>query len=78
MSLNPAHGKMYWIQLYMIHSFQWIATGRWSSPSTPVSQNNKTDRQDITEILLNEKVEDTNGVIRSCKSKQDGQCKKCR
>jgi hypothetical protein len=33
-------------------------------------------RQDITEILLKEKVEDTNGVIRSCKSKQDGQCKK--
>jgi hypothetical protein len=43
-----------------------------------VSPNNQTDRQDITEIILNEKVEDTNGVIRSCKSKQDGQCKKCR
>jgi hypothetical protein len=52
---------------------QWIATGQWSSPSTPVSPNNKTDRQDITEIPLKEKVEDTNGVIRSCKSKQDGQ-----
>jgi hypothetical protein len=25
MSLNPAHGKMYSIQLYMIHFFQWIA-----------------------------------------------------
>ena len=62
----------------MIHLFQWIATGRESSPSTPVSPNNKTDRQDITEILVNEKVEDTNGVSRSCKSKQDGQCKKCR
>jgi hypothetical protein len=78
MSLNPAHGKMYSIQLYMIHFFQCIATGRWSSPSTPVTPNNKTDRQDITEILLKEKVVDTNGVIRSCKSKQDGQCKKCR
>ena len=43
-----------------------------------VSPNNETDRQDITEILLKEKVEDTNGVIISCKSKQDGQCKKCR
>jgi len=43
-----------------------------------VSPNNKTDRQDIREILLKEKVEDTNGVIRSCKSKLDGQCKKCR
>jgi hypothetical protein len=27
---------------------------------------------------LKEKVEDTNGVSRSCKSKQDGQCKKFR
>ena len=27
-------------------------TGRWSSPGTPVSSTNKTDRHDITEILL--------------------------
>jgi len=26
--------------------------GRWVSPGTPVSSNNKTDRHDITEILL--------------------------
>jgi len=26
--------------------------GRWFSPGTPVSPNNKTDRHDITEILL--------------------------
>jgi hypothetical protein len=26
--------------------------GRWFSPGTPVSPNNKTDRYDITEILL--------------------------
>jgi hypothetical protein len=32
-----------------------------------VSPNNKTDRQYLTEILLNEQVGDTNGVIRSCK-----------
>jgi hypothetical protein len=31
---------------------QWIATGRWFSPGTPVSSTNKTDRHDITEILL--------------------------
>jgi hypothetical protein len=29
-----------------------IATGRWFSPGTPVSSINKTDRHDITEILL--------------------------
>ena len=31
---------------------QWLATCRWFSPGTPVSSTNKTDRQDITEILL--------------------------
>jgi hypothetical protein len=30
---------------------QWLA-GRWFSPGPPVSSNNKTDRHDITEILL--------------------------
>jgi hypothetical protein len=28
------------------------ATGQWFSPGTPVSFTNKTDRQDVTEILL--------------------------
>jgi len=28
------------------------ATGQWFSPGTPVSSTNKTDRHDITEILL--------------------------
>ena len=27
-------------------------TGRWFSPGTPVSPTNKTDRHDITEIVL--------------------------
>ena len=27
-------------------------TGRWFSPGTPVSSTNKTDRHDITEIVL--------------------------
>ena len=31
---------------------QWLETGRWFSPGTPVSSTNKTDRHDITEILL--------------------------
>jgi hypothetical protein len=31
---------------------QWLATGRWFSPGTPVSSTNKTDHHDITEILL--------------------------
>jgi hypothetical protein len=31
---------------------QWTAAVRWFSPGTPVSSTNKTDRHDITEILL--------------------------
>ena len=31
---------------------QLFATGRWFSPGTPVSSTNKTDRHDITEMLL--------------------------
>ena len=31
---------------------QWLETGRWFSPGTPISSTNKTDRHDITEILL--------------------------
>jgi hypothetical protein len=31
---------------------QWLASGRWFSPSPPVSSTNKTDHHDITEILL--------------------------
>ena len=32
--------------------YQLLATGRWFSPGPPVSSTNKTDRHDITEILL--------------------------
>jgi len=31
---------------------QWLATGRWFSPGTPIFSTNKTDRHDISEILL--------------------------
>jgi hypothetical protein len=31
---------------------QWLSTGLWYSPGTPVSSTNKTDRHDIAEILL--------------------------
>ena len=31
---------------------QLLGTGRWFSPSTPVSSTNKTDQHCITEILL--------------------------
>jgi hypothetical protein len=31
---------------------QWLAEDQWFSPRTPVSSSNKTDRTDITNILL--------------------------
>ena len=31
---------------------QWLATGQWFSPGTPISSTNKTDSHDISEILL--------------------------
>jgi hypothetical protein len=41
------------IQRYICNKdCQWLATGRWFSPCTPVSFTNKTESQDITEILL--------------------------
>jgi len=30
----------------------WLATGRWFFAGNPVSSTNKTDRHDITELLL--------------------------
>ena len=32
--------------------FQWLTAGQWFFPGTPVSSTNKTDRQDLGEILL--------------------------
>jgi hypothetical protein len=41
---------------FVMHTFLVVtfllAAGRWFSPGTPVSSTNKTDRHDITEILL--------------------------
>ena len=51
-SLYPAHGEVYSIQLYVIKVGQWLAAGQWFSPGTPVSSINETDCHDITEILL--------------------------
>ena len=31
---------------------QWLATGRWFSPGTPVASTNKTDFHNITKIML--------------------------
>ena len=31
---------------------QWLATGRWFSPGTPVASTNKTDCHNITKIML--------------------------
>ena len=52
MSSNLVRGEVYSIQHYVIKVCQWLATGRWFSPGTQVSTTNKTDRNEIAEILL--------------------------
>ena len=49
---NPVHGEVYSIQHYVIKVCQSLARGRWLSLGTLVSSTNKTDRLDITEIVL--------------------------
>jgi hypothetical protein len=44
---------------------QLLATGRWFSPGTPVSSTNKTDRQDITEILSKVELDTTSLTLSS-------------
>jgi hypothetical protein len=43
-SSNSVYGEVYSIQHYVIKVCQWLETGRWFSPGTPVSSSNKTDR----------------------------------
>ena len=42
---------------------QWLATGQWFSAGPPVSSTNKTDHQDITEILELNTIKQTNKSI---------------
>jgi hypothetical protein len=46
-SSNPVHDEVYSIQHYVIKIDLW-----WFSVGTPVSSTSKTDRHEITEILL--------------------------
>ena len=65
-SLNPVHGgEVYWIQHYVIKFVSDLrhVTGRWFSQGTPVFSTNKTDRHDITEILLKVALNTTNQTI---------------
>jgi hypothetical protein len=45
---------------------QLLATGRWFSPGTPASSTNKTDHNDITEILLKVALNTTTPNQRHC------------
>jgi hypothetical protein len=44
----------------------WLAAGRWLSPGTPVSSNNKTDHHDITEVLLKVTLNTINPLTHKC------------
>ena len=49
MSSKPAHGEVYSIQHYVI---KFVSDLQQFSPSSPVYSTNKTDRHNVTEILL--------------------------
>jgi hypothetical protein len=51
-SSNPAHGEVYLIQHYVIKFVSDLQQVGVFFPGTPVSSTNKTDRHDITEILM--------------------------
>jgi hypothetical protein len=52
-SLNPAQARCTQYNIYVIKIDSDLRqAGRWFSTATPVSSTNKTDRHDITEILL--------------------------
>ena len=52
-SSNPAHAEVYSIQYYVIKFVSDLRQVGSFSQGTLVSSTNKTDRHDITEILLN-------------------------
>jgi hypothetical protein len=49
-SSTPAQGEVYTPLCDKV--CQWLAVGQWFSPGPPVSYTNKTDRHDVTEMLL--------------------------
>ena len=59
-AISAYHPLMLWVRISIRARYttlcdkvcQWLATGRWFSPDPPVSSTNKSDRHDITEILL--------------------------
>jgi hypothetical protein len=51
-SSHPFHGEVYSIQHHVIKFVSDLPRAGGFSPGTPVSSTNKTDRQDITGLLL--------------------------
>jgi hypothetical protein len=51
-SSNPVHGEVYSIQHYVVKFVSYLRQVVGFFPDIPVSSINKTDRYDITEILL--------------------------
>jgi hypothetical protein len=51
--------------------YQWLATGGWFSLGTPVSASNKTDRNDVADILLKVALNTITLNHRSRKSRKD-------
>ena len=67
-NLSTFNIAMACISLYLNYNniCQWLATGRWFSPGNPVSPTNKTDRRDITEMLLKVALNTINQPTTTC------------
>jgi hypothetical protein len=60
-SANPVNGMAY--SMHVITFCQWLVAGQLFSPGSSVSSTNKTDRQNITDILLKTLVPVTSPVL---------------
>jgi len=63
---NPTHGEIYSIQHYVIKFVSDLRQVSHFSLGTPVSSTNKTDRHDITEILLKVALNTINHETNNC------------
>jgi hypothetical protein len=75
-SSNPAQTRFTRLNIIVCDKVcQWLAAGQWFSLGTPVSSTNKTDRHDITEILLKVSLNTINSTNHRLNIGINGLCK---